>query len=88
MSGSAMVPVLENLFKESASNAPKSVHSTAEVITSMTAKSERTLILLQEIAALNDISDSGKGVDADARRRRRKEIGEEIKQLARKKKPK
>jgi hypothetical protein len=54
----------------------------------VTAKSERTLILLQEIAALNDISDSGKGVDADARRRRRKEIGEEIKQLARKKKPK
>ena len=52
----------------------------------MTVKSERTLILLQEIAALNDISDSGKG-EADARRKRRKEIGEEIKQLARKKKP-
>jgi hypothetical protein len=54
----------------------------------MTEESERTLILLQEIAALNDIPDAGNGIDADARRRRRKEIGEEIKQLARQKKQK
>lgn len=50
----------------------------------MTGKSERTLILLQEIAALNDVPDFEKSADADGRRKRRKEIGEEIKQLARK----
>lgn len=51
----------------------------------MTEESERTLVLLQEQAALNDISDSGDSMNADARRRRRKEIGDEIKQLASKK---
>ena len=51
----------------------------------MTEKSDRTLMLLQELAAFNDMPDSGTGVDAEARHKRRKEIGEEIKQLAREK---
>ena len=49
----------------------------------MTEESERTLMLLQELAALNDTPDSG-----EARRSRRKQIGEEIKQLARNKQQK
>ena len=52
----------------------------------MTEESERTLLLLQEIAALNDMPDAGTGVDSEARRRRRKEISDEIKQLGREKK--
>lgn len=36
-----------------------------EVMNFMTGKSEGTLMLLQEIAALKDIPDSGKSVDAD-----------------------
>ena len=47
----------------------------------MSEESERMLMLLQELAALNDISASGNRMNADARRRRRKEIGDEIKQL-------
>ena len=51
----------------------------------MTQESERTLILLQELAALKDMPDSGNDGDAEAPQNRRKQIGEEIKQLARKK---
>jgi hypothetical protein len=51
----------------------------------MNQESERTLILLKELAVLRDTPDSGSDGDAEARRNRRKQIGEEIKQLARKK---
>jgi hypothetical protein len=50
----------------------------------MSEESERTLTLLQELAALKDISASGKRMTAE-QRKRRKEIGDEIKQLANKK---
>ncbi len=54
----------------------------------MTQESDRTLLLLQELAELNDAADNGKVTDADADRKRRKEISEEIKQLAHQKKQK
>jgi hypothetical protein len=54
----------------------------------MTEESEQTIVLLQELAALNDAADAGKVVDIGAHRRRREEISDEIKQLAREKKQK
>jgi len=50
----------------------------------MTEESERMLTLLQEVAALKEEQNSGTDADAGERRKRREEIGEEIKRLARK----
>jgi hypothetical protein len=52
----------------------------------MSQESERMLELLQEVAALKEAGDSENGANATACRQRRKEISEEIKQLARSKK--
>jgi hypothetical protein len=52
----------------------------------MTEESDRTLELLQELAALKDVEDSRNPVDSVASRKRRKEIEKELKQLARSKK--
>ena len=51
----------------------------------MTEQSERMLALLQEVAALKDAEESG-SVDATTRRKRRKEIKKEMKELAASKK--
>ncbi len=48
----------------------------------MSKESDRMLSLLQELAALKDARRSRKSIDATTRRKRRKEIGEEMKQLA------
>jgi hypothetical protein len=52
----------------------------------MTEESDRTLELLQELAALKDVEESGSRHDAAVSRKRRKEIDKELKQLARSKK--
>jgi hypothetical protein len=52
----------------------------------MTEESERMLTLLQELAALKDVESSGSRGDAAQRRKRRKEIGKEMKELASRKK--
>ena len=52
----------------------------------MSNESERMLMLLQELAALKDAGDSGSRVDIATRRRRLKEIRNEMKQLAARKK--
>jgi hypothetical protein len=52
----------------------------------MTKESDRMLTLLQELAALKEVEDSGTRADAAAGRKRRKEIHDEIKQLAGRKK--
>jgi hypothetical protein len=52
----------------------------------MTEESDRMLTLLQELAALKELEDSGTRADAAAGRKRRKEIHDEIKQLAGRKK--
>jgi hypothetical protein len=52
----------------------------------MTKESDRTLELLQEMAALKEVKDSGTRVESAASRKRQKEIGKELKQLARSKK--
>jgi len=52
----------------------------------MTEQSDRMLILLQELAALKELGGGRSDVDAAARRKRRKEIRAEIKQLAAEKK--
>ena len=52
----------------------------------MSEESEQVLTLLQELAALKEAEPSGTPAEAGARRKRRKEIGEEIKKLAHRKK--
>lgn len=52
----------------------------------MSDESDRTLELLQELAALKDVQNSGSRADSGASHQRRKEIGQELKQLARSKK--
>ena len=52
----------------------------------MTEQSDRMLMLLQELAALKELGGRGRGADAVARRKRRKEIRAEMKQLADEKK--
>lgn len=52
----------------------------------MSEESDRTLDLLQELAALKDIKNSGSREDAAASGKRRREIGKELKQLAKRKK--
>ena len=51
----------------------------------MTEESDRMLTLLQEVAAVKEAENSHSEPDAAALRKRRKEIGDEIKQLARNK---
>ena len=51
----------------------------------MTEESDRMLTLLQEVAAVKEAESSRSGPDAAELRKRRKEIGDEIKQLARSK---
>ncbi len=48
----------------------------------MSKESDRMLSLLQELAALKDARRSRAGIDATTWRKRRKEIGEEMKQRA------
>jgi hypothetical protein len=48
----------------------------------MTEASERTLLLLKELALLKELPEDKRRADAAERRRRRKEIREEIKQIA------
>lgn len=52
----------------------------------MSEESDRMLTLLQELAVLKEVEDSGTHADAAARRKRRKEIGKETKELAGRKK--
>ena len=52
----------------------------------MSVESDRTLELLQELAALKDVEESGVRDDVAASRKRQEEIGKELKQLARNKK--
>ena len=52
----------------------------------MSEESDRTLALLQELAALKDVEESGGRHDAAASLKRQQEIGKELKQLARNKK--
>jgi hypothetical protein len=49
-------------------------------------QSDRAIALLQELAALKDVEESGGRHDAAESRKRQKEIGKELKQLARNKK--
>jgi hypothetical protein len=48
----------------------------------MSEASDRTLLLLQELAVLKETDNTEAHMSAAARRKRRKEIGEEIKQIA------
>ena len=52
----------------------------------MSEESDRMLTLLQELAGLKEVEDSGTHADAAARRKRRIEIGKEMKELAGRKK--
>jgi hypothetical protein len=52
----------------------------------VTEESYRMLILLRELAALNETQKLGTHADWAARHKRRKEIGNEIKELAKKRK--
>jgi hypothetical protein len=48
----------------------------------MSEASDRTLLLLQELALLNETDNTEEHISAAARQKRRKEIREEIKQIA------